>query len=97
MNGRTPKSPPAEKPQPPDLLSYLASMAPGEDVGSASSLQLGDRDKELVERLVRSLAKACGHVHELGPEGSIYEARIFRRKLDAARRVLDGEMNGEAF
>jgi len=97
VNGRTPKSPPGEKPQPRDLFSYLASMAPGEDAGSASSLQLGDRDKELVERLVKSLAKVCDHVHELGPEGSKYEARIFRRKLDAARRVLDGEMNGEAF
>ncbi len=95
-NGEIPKSPPAEKPQRTDLLSYLASMAPREEAGPASSLQLGDRDKELVERLVKSLAKVCGHVHESGAEGSEYEARVFRRKLDAARRVLDGEMNGEA-
>ncbi len=26
-----------------------------------------------------------------------YKARMMRRKLDAARRVLDGEVNGEAF
>lgn len=71
-------------------------MTPGEEAGPASSLQLGDRDEELVERLVKSLAKVCGHVHESGAEGSQYEARVFRRKLDAARRVLDGEMNGEA-
>lgn len=96
-NGKMPHSPPAEKPQPPDLLSYLATMAAREEAGLGSSLQLGDRDKELVGRLVKSLANVCGRVHELGPEGSKYEARVFRRKLDAARRVLDGEMNGEAF
>lgn len=95
--GKSPKSPSIEKLQPQDLISYLTSMAHREDTGPASSLQLGDRDKELVERLVQSLAKVCGHVHELGSEGSKYEARVFRRKLDAARRVLDGEMNGEAF
>ena len=26
-----------------------------------------------------------------------YKARMMRRKLDAARRVLDGEVNGESF
>ena len=90
-------SPPA---QPPDLLSYISSIArpdPAGEAASAPSLQIGDRDRELIERLVGSLAKVCANLHKLGAEGAVYEARVCRRKLDTARRMLDGEVNGEAF
>ena len=86
--------------QPPDLLSYITSIArpdPLEEGGPVKPLQIGDRDRELVERLVGSLAKVCANLHKLGVEGAIYEARVCRRKLDTARRMLDGEVNGEAF
>lgn len=86
--------------QPPDLLSYISSIArpdPPEEDGPIKPLQIGDRDRELVERLVGSLAKVCASLHSLGTEGAIYEARVCRRKLDTARRMLDGEVNGEAF
>lgn len=86
--------------QPPDLLSYINSIAqpdPPEEGGPVKPLQIGDRDRELIERLVRSLAKVCASLHKLGAEGAIYEARVCRRKLDTARRMLDGEVNGEAF
>lgn len=99
-NGTTPKSPPIERglpPPPPDLLTVLSATTPWQEGAPPTKLDLGDRDKELIERLVKSLAKVCSQVQTLGPEGSKYEARVFRRKLDAARRVLDGEMNGEAF
>ena len=100
-NGRTSKSLTAMRksspPQPPDLLTYLATLSPREETAPIQSPQLGDRDKELVEELVKSLAKICTDIQALGVEGNKYEARIFRRKLDAARRVLDGKMNGEAF
>ena len=86
--------------QPPDLLSYITSIirpdSPGEG-GPVRPLQIGDRDRELIERLVGSLAKVCANLHKLGAEGAVYEARICRRKLDTARRMLDGEVNGEAF
>lgn len=86
--------------QPPDLLSYITSIirpdSPGEG-GPVRPLQIGDRDRELIERLVGSLAKVCANLHKLGAEGAMYEARICRRKLDTARRMLDGEVNGEAF
>ena len=95
--------PPREKGLPtqtPDLLSYLTSIirpdSPGEG-GPVKPLQIGDRDRELIERLVGSLAKVCANLHKLGAEGAVYEARICRRKLDTARRMLDGEVNGEAF
>ena len=86
--------------QHPDLLSYITSIArshPPEESGPVKPLQIGDRDRELIERLVGSLAKVCVNLHNLGAEGAIYEARVCRRKLDTARRILDGEVNGEAF
>ncbi len=93
------KTPP---PPLPDLLTLLSSH-PSWQSGPLP-LSLGDRDKELVERLVKSLANVCSQVHRLGAEGggesngnSEHELRVFRRKMDAARRVLDGEMNGEVF
>ena len=82
---------------PPDLLTVLSATRSWQEGAPPARLDLGDRDAELVERLVKSLAKVCSEVRTSGPDGSKYEARVFRRKLDAARRVLDGEMNGEAF
>ena len=99
-NGATPKTSPVEKPtsvQALDVLEYLSSLAPKEEGAQPEAPTLGEKDKEMVERVVQSLSKLCSHMHTLGPEGSKYEARVFRRKLDAARRILDGEMNGEAF
>lgn len=80
------------------LLGYLATVAPNSEHGQ---LKLGDRDAELTERLFQSLAKVCADLEAIDPsaegeEGS-YKARMYRRKLDAARKVLDGEVNGEVF
>ena len=91
------KSSPAQSPDP---LLYIRSIArpdSPEMTGPARSLQIGDRDRELIERLVGSLAKVCADLHKLGADGAVYEARVCRRKLDVARRMLDGEVNGEAF
>ena len=99
-NGILRKSPPTEKegiPQPPDLLTMLSATNPWQEGAPPVKLNMGDKDRELVERLVKSLAKVCAEAQTLQAETSIYESRVFRRKLDAARRVLDGEMNGEAF
>lgn len=99
-NDSKPAAGKASPTQPPDLLSYITSIArpePPKEGGPVRPLQIGDRDRELVERLVGSLAKVCANLHNLGAEGAIYEARVCRRKLDTARRMLDGEVNGEAF
>lgn len=83
-----------------DPLSYITSIArpdSPEKSGPVKFLQIGDRDRELIERLVESLARVCADLHKLGAEGTVYEARVCRRKLDTARRMLDGEVNGEAF
>ena len=77
-----------------DLFPMLAAAGP---LNEGEQLQLSSSDKELVERLVKSLSKVCSNLHSAGIEGSRYEGRAWRRRLDAARRVLDGEINGEAF
>ena len=100
VNGINRKSSPPGKgvsAQPRDLLTMLCATDPWQEGAPPIKLALGERDRELLERLVKSLAKACSEMQAKGPDGSVYEARVFRRKLDAARRVLDGEMNGEAF
>ena len=77
-----------------DLFPMLAAAS---SLNEGEELQLSGSDKELVERLVKSLSKVCSNLHSAGIEGSRYEGRAWRRRLDAARRVLDGEINGEAF
>ena len=77
-----------------ELFSVLAAASP---LDGGEHLQLSSSDKDLVERLVKSLSKVCCSLHSASLEGSKYEGRSWRRRLDAARRVLDGEINGEAF
>ena len=80
-----------------DLLSALSGSSGTEAGGPGKTIQLNDRDKELVERLIQSLSKVCIKLHNGTVDGGRYESRLWRRRIDAARRVLDGETNGEAF
>lgn len=81
-----------------DQLSALPAFAPTANGVSIPPLKLADGDKELVGRLIQSLSKVCDQLHIADAEGSgKYEGRQWRRRLDAARRVLEGEVNGEAF
>jgi hypothetical protein len=50
---------------------------------------LAREDQLLVEKLVASLGKCVLGLQESATAG--YEARVWRRRLDAARRVLEGE------
>lgn len=77
-----------------DVLSAFSTLKDGT---AMKSIQLGDRDKDLVERLIQSLSNVCVQLHAGNVEGGKYENRVWRRRLDAARRVLEGEVNGEAF
>ena len=82
---------------PPDVVAYLASLTSEDPSKVVKPSRLTDSDKELVERATKSLAKVCQELEEVSKEGGKYEARVCRRKLDTARRHLDGEVNGEAF
>ena len=64
---------------------------------SREAAQMSEGDRHTVEMLVNSLSKVCARLKEGGEENARYEERVWRRRLDTARRVLDGEMNGEAF
>ena len=97
-NDATPKIMVKDEPiQQPDLLSYLSTLLPRDGETPVKILHIGEKDKEPVERLVKSLAKTCSHLDSLGPDSTQWEARVCRRNLDYARRVLDGEVNGETF
>lgn len=88
-------TPPPTTPQSPiDVLSAFSALKDG---APAKTIQLGNGDKELVERLIQSLSKVCVQLHANDVEAGKYENRVWRRRLDAARRVLEGEVNGEAF
>ena len=88
-------SPPAEAS---DILTFLASLASESTEEPTKLFTLSESDKELAERVIISLAGVCRELHYISnTEGTKYEARICRRKLDTARRHLDGEVNGEAF
>lgn len=76
------------------ILSNTASnsdafMGEGERQQPSPVDMLAREDQLLVERLVASLGKCVLGLQEAGTTG--YEARVWRRRLDAARRVLEGE------
>lgn len=77
----------------PSLLSDSATLTEGN--GSSDRLNaspvhmLAREDQILVERLVASLGKCVLGLQEAGRTS--YEGRVYRRRLDAARRVLEGE------
>lgn len=96
-NGSLP-TPPITSPRSPtspvatyvDVLSFLRSINP-----TRSILPLRADDTELAIDLLKSLDIVCAKMaKDSGAEGigTRYENRTFRRRLDAARRVLDGAL-----
>lgn len=81
----------------PDLLAFLTTKLASEDDATSRSIELNDSDRELAEKLVKSVAKVCAQLQAFSVEGNKYGGRPWRRRLDGARRVLDGETNGEVF
>ncbi|KAI9875479.1 MAG: hypothetical protein M1830_008421 [Pleopsidium flavum] len=85
---------PSPSPRPSSVLvSVLLGPAQSEDGTTTPALQLSKDDRALVEKLVESLGKVCIHLHTDGGGGGKYEGRVWRRRLDAARRVLNGEVD----
>ncbi|KAF5023306.1 hypothetical protein F66182_4614 [Fusarium sp. NRRL 66182] len=67
----------------------LGGIENGQNNGNSSAVQELDRESQiLVERLVASLGKCVLGLTESSRAGS--EARMYRRRIDAARRILDG-------
>ncbi|KAL9006219.1 MAG: hypothetical protein Q9188_001043 [Gyalolechia gomerana] len=81
----------------PNLLAFLTTKLALKDGVAAQAIELNDSDKDLAERLVRSVAQVCSQLQAFSMEGNKYGGRPWRRRLDSARRILDGETNGEVF
>lgn len=76
----------------PSLLSdsmTLTDGTNGERLQPSPVHMLAKEDQILVERLVASLGKCVLGLQESGRAS--YDGRVFRRRLDAARRVLEGD------
>lgn len=56
---------------------------------------INNHDERLLELLFQSLGNVCMDLQTIttSAEPDEKEARILRRRLDAARRVLDGELD----
>jgi hypothetical protein len=52
-------------------------------------------DKDLVLTLLRSVGAVCSNILTSDRRGDVNESRVWRRRLDAARRVLIGEFEVE--
>ncbi|TAQ88496.1 hypothetical protein B7494_g3196 [Chlorociboria aeruginascens] len=71
------------------VRSDPASLIEAHNLQSSPVHMLGRDDQVLVERLVESLGKCVLGLQESG--SMTYESRVWRRRLDAARRVLEGQ------
>jgi hypothetical protein len=61
----------------------------------ASTDMFTNVDKDLVLVLLRSVGAVCSNILASDRRGDVYESRVWRRRLDAARRVLLGEFEIE--
>ncbi|KAL2832143.1 hypothetical protein BDW59DRAFT_139780 [Aspergillus cavernicola] len=60
-----------------------------------SNLGINEDDTRLLEQLFKSLGDVCMELQELttSPDYDDKQAKLLRRRLEAARRVLDGELD----
>ncbi|KAL2011606.1 hypothetical protein VTN00DRAFT_4324 [Thermoascus crustaceus] len=74
-------------------VSTTSSPAPGSLNDGSSGLN--NDDTRLLEQLFQSLGKVCLELQTItnSPDADPKAARVFRRRLDAARRVLDGQLD----
>lgn len=81
-----------EKPGSVTPVSAFLSANPG----SGTSSGLNNDDTQLLEQVFKSLGKVCAELQDLtapGVDADPKHIRTLRRRLDAARRVLDGELD----
>ena len=56
-------------------------------------LALSEEETQLIYRLAASITSVCSHLHRTHEEA--YDRKAWRRRLDEARRVLNGEEEAE--
>ena len=72
-----------------DTMTLTEGTGSGERLQPSPVHMLAKEDQILVERLVASLGKCVLGLQDAGRAS--YEGRVWRRRLDAARRVLEGQ------
>lgn len=66
-----------------------------DSANGASKDMFTNVDKDLVLALLRSVGAVCGKILTTDRRGEVYESRVLRRRLDAARKLLAGELEIE--
>lgn len=77
------------------LVSTVRAAASPHPNSVNSQLGINEDDTRLLEQLFKSLGDVCMELQELttSPEYDEKQAKLLRRRLEAARRVLDGELD----
>lgn len=85
---------------PTSLVSSLvstvrAASSPHPGSATPTSGGINDDDTQMLEQLFASLGQVCTDLQAIttSPDPDLKAARVLRRRLDAARRVLDGELD----
>jgi hypothetical protein len=82
---------------PTSLVSSLVSTvrAASSPHSKSGNMGINDDDTRLLEQLFKSLGDVCMDLQAIttSPESDAKRVRLLRRRLDAARRVLDGELD----
>lgn len=95
MTGRS-SSAAAGSATPNSLVSSLVStVRAAGSVTPTSGGGINDDDTQMLEQLFSSLGNVCMELQSIttSPEPDHKAARVLRRRLDAARRVLEGELD----
>ncbi|KAL3460715.1 hypothetical protein BJX64DRAFT_177225 [Aspergillus heterothallicus] len=77
------------------LVSTVRAAASPYPNAPNGNLGINDDDTRLLEQLFKSLGDVCMELQELttSPDYDEKQAKLLRRRLEAARRVLDGELD----
>lgn len=77
------------------LVSTVRAAASPHPNSDNSQPGINENDTRLLEQLFKSLGDVCMELQELttSPEYDEKQAKLLRRRLEAARRVLDGELD----
>ncbi|KAL3480228.1 hypothetical protein BJX99DRAFT_220946 [Aspergillus californicus] len=77
------------------LVSTVRAAASPYPNAANSNLGINEDDTRLLENLFKSLGDVCMELQELTtvPDYDEKQAKLLRRRLEAARRVLDGELD----
>ena len=84
----------ARTPTTSDSVSSQSPTSKDHPMQLPETSHLGETDKQLVRELLGALSRVCLDAQDLGDEENVYERKLLRRRLDGARRVLEGGSEG---